>query len=52
MQRNIGHYFQMAIPSAPKATSYSTLFGKGGAINAQSEGLGWSSFMLGRWSPN
>ena len=33
------------------ATSYSTLFGLQEAIKDQSEGLGWSNFMLGRWSP-
>ena len=32
-------------------TSYSTLFGLQEAVKDQSEGLGWSNFMLGRWSP-
>ena len=32
-------------------TKYSTLFGIRAAIKEQNEGLGWTNFVLGRWSP-
>ena len=32
-------------------TNYSTLFGIGVAVKEQNEGLGWTNFILGRWSP-
>ena len=32
-------------------TNYSTLFGIRAAIKEQNKGLGWTNFVLGRWSP-
>ena len=33
------------------STNYSTLFGLREAVKEQSDGLGWTNFVLGRWSP-
>ena len=32
-------------------TKYSTLFGIRAAVKEQNDGLGWTNFVLGRWSP-
>ena len=32
-------------------TQYPTLFGIRAAVKEQNEGLGWTNFVLGRWSP-